>query len=143
MNDLMLDPEDVEAPPGALGWSARHGFLRDVAALDEAHGEGVVVLVAEDGIVRDVEGDAPLGAVVRLDSDVAVLSDQLAGLRGALQEIVVAADRALAAGSAVREALTVEQLRELVDLLDAQPAARTTDLGALAEELRRLLDDRT
>jgi hypothetical protein len=66
-------PDDVAAPPEALGWTARHGFITDADTLDAAIRDGMEVLNVDDGAVRDVEGNAPLATAIRQDRDVALL----------------------------------------------------------------------
>jgi hypothetical protein len=78
MNDLLPDPVPVQAPVGALAWSALRGFIDDLAELTEAKLEGELILDVTDatdhgalGVVEDVEGDAPLAIVVRHDRELA------------------------------------------------------------------------
>jgi hypothetical protein len=87
MNAMMPCPEDVPAPPAAVAWSARRGFVSEPGALDAAHDRGAVVLTVDDGQVRDVVGDAPLATVVRLDRDVALLADEVESLHGRLLDV--------------------------------------------------------
>jgi hypothetical protein len=87
MNAMMPCPEDVPAPRAAVGWSARCGFVSDSGDLETAHDRGAVVLTVDDGVVRDVVGDAPLATVVRLDRDVAVLADEVQSLHSRLLDV--------------------------------------------------------
>lgn len=87
MNAVMPDPEDVPAPRAARAWSARYGFLTDVVGVTEAHDEGAVVLSVDDGMVRDVDGDAPLAAVVRIDRDVVALVSEVENLHVRLFDV--------------------------------------------------------
>lgn len=80
MNDLLPDPVDVQAPAGALGWTASRGFITDTDELYEARLEGELMLEVTDppdpqpwGVVADVEGDCPLAVAVRVDREVAEL----------------------------------------------------------------------
>ena len=66
-------PDNVAAPPEALGWTARHGFIADADTLDAAILDGMAVLDVDDGVVHDVEGTASLATVIRLDRDMALL----------------------------------------------------------------------
>jgi hypothetical protein len=94
MNAVMPDPEDV--PRAARAWSARYGFLTDVVGVTEAHDEGAVVLSVDDGMVRDVDGDAPLAAVVRIDRDVVALASEVENLHVRLFDVFEYALDALA-----------------------------------------------
>jgi hypothetical protein len=87
MNAMMPLPEDVPAPPAAVGWSVRYGFVFDSGALDAAHDRGALALAVDDGLVRDVVGDAPLATVVRLDRDVTVLADEVERLHCRLLDV--------------------------------------------------------
>jgi hypothetical protein len=90
-----VSPEPVHAPAprGARGRSAARGFITNRRELDDARAGSEVVLVVE-GVVRDVEGSAPLAAVVRLDRDVAALARELANLDERLLDVAeAAADR--------------------------------------------------
>ena len=82
MNDLLPDPVPVQAPVGALAWSASRGFIDDLDELTEARLEGELVLDVTDhrpaGVVEDVEGDAPLAIAVRHDRELADLRRVLA-----------------------------------------------------------------
>lgn len=90
------EPVQAPAPRGALGWSAGRGFITNHHELDDARAESEVVLDVE-GVVRDVEGSAPLAAVMRLDRDVAALASELANLHQRLLDIAEAAVDRLAA----------------------------------------------
>ena len=84
------EPVQMPAPRDALGWSAARGFITDRHELDDAHAESEVVLDVE-GVVRDVAGNAPLAAVIRLDRDVAALANELANVHQRLLDIAEAA----------------------------------------------------
>jgi hypothetical protein len=65
---------DVVVGPGVLAWSAERGCITTAHELLAAVRDGEVVLVADnDHVVRAVEGEAPLAAVVRGDNDTAGL----------------------------------------------------------------------
>jgi hypothetical protein len=87
MNAMMPLPENVPAPPAAVGWSARHGFVFDSGALDAARDRGALALAVDDGVVRDVAGDAPLATVVRLDRDVMALAHEVKSLHVRLLDV--------------------------------------------------------
>ncbi|HSJ45287.1 MAG TPA: hypothetical protein VK923_11455 [Euzebyales bacterium] len=70
----LLPPTDVQAPAEALAWSPAHGFVVDLAELLEARGEGERTLEVTDapdghpfGVIADVEGEAPLASLIRVD----------------------------------------------------------------------------
>jgi hypothetical protein len=90
------EPVQVPAPRGALGWSAARGFITDRHELNDAQAASEAVLDVE-GVVRDVEGNAPLAAVMRLDRDVAELASELASLHQRLLDTAEAAVDRLAA----------------------------------------------
>ena len=78
--DNRWPPTTISPPQGALGWSAEAGYVYTAEDLHEIHGEGVPVLHVEDDpgdlgrVVTDITGDAPLAGLVRLDTDVELLS---------------------------------------------------------------------
>jgi hypothetical protein len=78
---------DVPAPPEAVGWTVRDGFVFDVANLHTARDVGVTTLSVEDGMVRDVTGYAPLAAVVRIDRVVAALAGEVESLHTRLLDV--------------------------------------------------------
>ena len=85
MNDYeLLPPLNVVAPAGALAWCPSFGFVFDADTLLEACGEGELLLDVEDDVVGDVEGPAPLAALVRVDRQL----DELRQLHAKLAERV-------------------------------------------------------
>jgi hypothetical protein len=87
-------PNDVAAPPEALGWTARHGFITDADLLNAAVRTGIAVLDVDDGVVHVVDGNASLATVIRLDRDVAVLHAEVVSLYERLRDVSeYAADR--------------------------------------------------
>lgn len=77
---------EVDAPQGAIAWSANYGFIFQPYELRDAEDDGEVVLLVEQGVVDGVEGPAPLAGMLRADRAVQefkqrVLSDP-AHLRG-------------------------------------------------------------
>jgi hypothetical protein len=87
MSAVAPGPEDVPAPRAAVGWSARDGFVSDAARLDAVRGQGAVALMVHAGMVRDVFGDAPLTAVIRLDREVAALAGEVESLHTRLLDV--------------------------------------------------------
>ena len=61
-----------------LAWSAKRGCITSAQELLAAVREGEIVLaVDDDHVVRAVDGEAPLAAVVRGDSDTARLIGEI------------------------------------------------------------------
>jgi hypothetical protein len=87
MSAASPDPDDVAAPPEALGWTARHGFITDADTLDAAIREGHAVLDVDDGVVRGVDGKASLATVVRLDREMAYLTAEVVSLYERLRDV--------------------------------------------------------
>jgi hypothetical protein len=79
MTHIPENMSQVHAPDTALAWAASYGWIRDAIDLEHARGRGddVVVLVDEDGWVRNLTGPAPLAALVRADREVQELIDRL------------------------------------------------------------------
>jgi hypothetical protein len=67
------------------------GFILDPEELDEAHGEGEIVLDVSDGLVEAVEGDCPLAVAVRQDGQLSGLRSYVEDLHGRMLEVFEAA----------------------------------------------------
>lgn len=70
--------EPIRAPEGAVGWTARGGYLYERGDMPRRVVAGEMVLVVSaDGMVRGVTEPA-LAAVLRLDGDMAEVVQRLA-----------------------------------------------------------------
>jgi hypothetical protein len=79
---------DVVVRPGVLAWSAERGCITAANELLAAVREGEVVLAVDDDyVVRAVEGEAPLAAVVRGDNDTARLIEKIRHLNARADDV--------------------------------------------------------
>lgn len=75
----------VTAPPGAIGWSARDGWIFDQEVLQRAMkrtAPDMALLVSRDGLVHGVlpHDLAPLIAVLRIETELADMTQALLDL---------------------------------------------------------------
>jgi hypothetical protein len=79
---------DVVVGPDVLAWSAGRGCITATQELVTALRDGDVVLVADnDHVVRGVEGEAPLAAVIRADNDTARLIAEVRELNARVDDL--------------------------------------------------------
>lgn len=92
MSHIMPNRTDVRAPANALAWSPTHGFIVDHTQLGRLYSEGALLLdVNAEGQVQDVEGHAPLVAVLRIEHDVSLLAHEVINLYERLLDAAEAA----------------------------------------------------
>jgi hypothetical protein len=79
---------DVVVRPCVLAWSAERGCITTAQELLAAIRDGEVVLaVDDDHVVRGIEGEAPLVAVVRGDNGTARLVEEVRDLNARVDDL--------------------------------------------------------
>jgi hypothetical protein len=71
-------PDDVDAPEGAIAWTPGDGFISDPDQLAAALRDGLAGRIVEAGVIRGVDGTAPLAALIRVERQLADAHDEIA-----------------------------------------------------------------
>lgn len=110
-DDHSWPPTTISTPEGALAWSADPSYVYTAEGLAEIQREGVVVLHVEEhpgdlgGMITNIAGAAPLAGLVRLDTDVALLSRRVAAVLAEVDDLRTRMLNAVEAWSSARRIL--------------------------------------